>query len=398
MRKVISLALEEVGYAEKETNANLDNEVENAGDSNYTKYARDLDAIEGFYNGRKQGQPWCATFVDWLFVQAYGVEKAKAMTFHSELGARCDYAANAYRAAGRWYSTPEVGDEIFFKSASYTHAHTGIVVEVTPSEVITVEGNTRPTQGVVYNGGEVCKKSYALDYHNIIGYGRPNYESEESMVQKRVYLSPSDQVANTYAWGNTNEAIQCGYIAEASRRALERSGVLVMVGQYKSMEVRCKESDDFKADLYAPIHTNAFNKKVMGTRIFSYDTVGKGWQYAQEVFKALAPLTPGTSENVKAAPQLYEVKTPKAPTVYTEVEFHDTVEGAKWIVEHTIDIGEKHAEGICNALGVKFVPVQSADTGEDVVSREEYNALYASTDALITRLKNAIEIFEKGKE
>lgn len=222
------------------------------------------------------------------------------------------------------------------------------------------------------------------------------------------YLSPSDQRSNTYGYGGTNEAIQCGYIAEATRRALERSGHKVMVGQYDTMKNRCAASDKFKADVHVPIHTNAFDEKegqpeVMGTRIFSYDTKGKGWQYANEVFKVLAPLTPGKSENVKAAPHLYEVKTPKAPTVYIECEFHDAPEGAKWIIEHTTEIGEAIAEGLCNALGVKFVPVQSPNTGEDVVSRaeyealrEKYNTLQASADAFRTRVANAIEIYEKG--
>lgn len=220
----------------------------------------------------------------------------------------------------------------------------------------------------------------------------------------KVYLSPSNQTANTYSYGNTTEAVQCGYIADACKRALERSGVQVKVGHYDTMENRCKASDAFGADVHVPIHTNAFNGEVMGTRIFSYDTKGTGWKYANAVFKVLAPLTPGKSENVKAAPQLYEVAHPKAPTVYVECEFHDSAEGAKWIIEHTVDIGEAIARGLCNALGVKFVPVKSADTGEDVVSRaeyeellEKYNTLQASADALRTRILNAVETFEKGK-
>lgn len=220
-----------------------------------------------------------------------------------------------------------------------------------------------------------------------------------------VYLSPSNQRSNTYAYGGTTEDVQCGKIAEACRVALERSGVRVKVGQYDTMENRCKESDAFKADAHVPIHTNAFNERVMGTRIFSYDTSGKGWQYANEVFKVLAPITPGMSENVKPAPHLYEVRTPKAPTVYVEVEFHDAAEGARWIIEHTTEIGEAIAEGLCNALGVKFVPTKPANVGEDVVSRAEYeellqkyNTLQASADALRTRILNAVDIFDNGKQ
>ena len=44
-------------------------------------------------------------------------------------------------------------------------------------------------------------------------------------MSKRVYISPSDQTENRYAWGNTNEHVQCQKIAEAEAAALRRSGV-----------------------------------------------------------------------------------------------------------------------------------------------------------------------------
>ena len=46
-------------------------------------------------------------------------------------------------------------------------------------------------------------------------------------MSKRVYISPSDQTENRYAWGNTNEHAQCQRIAEAEAAALRRSGVEV---------------------------------------------------------------------------------------------------------------------------------------------------------------------------
>ena len=44
-------------------------------------------------------------------------------------------------------------------------------------------------------------------------------------MSKKVYISPSDQVSNAYAWDNTNEHVQCQKIAEAEAAALRRSGV-----------------------------------------------------------------------------------------------------------------------------------------------------------------------------
>lgn len=39
-------------------------------------------------------------------------------------------------------------------------------------------------------------------------------------MAKKIFLSPSDQTGNRYAYGNTSEAIQCGKIADALLDAL----------------------------------------------------------------------------------------------------------------------------------------------------------------------------------
>ena len=70
MKKVILIAKNEEGYLEKKSNSQLDSKTANAGSANYTKYWRD---IEPSY----QGQPWCAAFVSWCFMKAFGLEKAK---------------------------------------------------------------------------------------------------------------------------------------------------------------------------------------------------------------------------------------------------------------------------------------------------------------------------------
>ena len=44
-------------------------------------------------------------------------------------------------------------------------------------------------------------------------------------MAKKVFLSPSDQFSNKYAYGNTTEGVQCGKIANYCKAALERSGV-----------------------------------------------------------------------------------------------------------------------------------------------------------------------------
>ena len=89
-------------------------------------------------------------------------------------------------------------------------------------------------------------------------------------MAKRIFLSPSNQTDNTYAYGNTTEAVQCGRMAEAAKAALERCGFEVKVSHLDSMAEKVRQSNAWPADLHIPIHTNAFNGQVTGTRMFYY--------------------------------------------------------------------------------------------------------------------------------
>lgn len=174
-------------------------------------------------------------------------------------------------------------------------------------------------------------------------------------MKHRVFISPSDQTKNTYAYGNTNEAEQCGKVGKALKAALERCDFEVMLVQYETMASKCAKSDAFGAELHVPVHSNGFNGVVAGTRMMSSDLVGNGYKAAKAIFDKLAPITPGTSENISAQPKLYEIRVPKAPTAYVEIDFHDVDYVAKWIIEHTNEIAEAIAEGICDYFNVSYV-------------------------------------------
>lgn len=184
----------------------------------------------------------------------------------------------------------------------------------------------------------------------------------------KIYLSPSDQTANKYAYGGTNEAVQCRRIADALEKALKRCGFAVKNNKTDSMQARVRESNDWGADLHVPLHTNAYNGKVSGTRIFTYDNSGKGYKCAKKVFRFLAPVTPGASENISVDAELYEVKYTAAPCVYIESEFHDVAIVAKWIIEHVEDIAEAICKGICAYFGVKYAAAATAEPTADTCS------------------------------
>lgn len=219
-------------------------------------------------------------------------------------------------------------------------------------------------------------------------------------MAKKIYLSPSDQTTNRYAYGNTTEAVQCRRIADACEVALKRCGFAVKNNQKSSMQSRVAESDSWGADLHVPIHTNAYNGEVSGTRIFCWNKTGAGYKAAKAVYNALAPLTPGGSENVSVYSDLYEIKYPDAPAVYIEVDFHDVPSVAKWIIEHTTEIGEAIAKGICNYFGVKYVEPEQPKTNHIVLG--EYGTIKeadAALGAIYAKLEAAAEaVAEVDKE
>ena len=169
-QKLIDVALGEVGYREKASNAFLDDPQANAGSGNWTKYARDL-AIAGYYNGNKNGYAWCDVFVDWCFYKAFGADEGQRIQCQTgDLGAACVYSAQYYQQQGRYDHTPKPGDQIFFY-VNGSIGHTGIVVEVTGSSISVVEGNS---------SDRVQKLSYDRNSSRIAGYGHPKYESNEA--------------------------------------------------------------------------------------------------------------------------------------------------------------------------------------------------------------------------
>ena len=79
-------------------------------------------------------------------------------------GAGCTYSLQYYRNAGRYFTTPKVGDQIFFGTSVGNSTHTGIVVGV--------------DAGHVYTSDQVARRTYSLYAGTIVGYGRPAYDEE----------------------------------------------------------------------------------------------------------------------------------------------------------------------------------------------------------------------------
>lgn len=181
--KVLKIAEAEVGYLEKSKYAYkkdpsiLYEKTKGAGKDNYTKFNKEMHDL--YPSVMDFPASWCDAFVDWCFQKAYGVSNAKGLLG----GDFNDYtvsSANLYKKKNAWYTTPKVGDQIFFRNSTRI-CHTGLVYKVDDTYVYTIEGNTSSKSGVIANGGAVEKKCYLLTYSKIEGYGRPKYDTAKSI-------------------------------------------------------------------------------------------------------------------------------------------------------------------------------------------------------------------------
>lgn len=238
--KVISIALAEVGYLEKASNSNLDSKTGNAGSANYTKYGRDMHAI--YPSTMDFPAAWCDCFVDWCFYKAYGKTNAMAL-----LGGRFDdYTVNSaqlYKNKGAWYSSPKVGDQIFFRNSSRI-CHTGLVYAVDSKYVYTVEGNTSSGTAVIANGGAVCKKKYALSNSRIAGYGRPKYDTAStSTTTTTTTTSTGAHIPLNYTVG-TKYTVQCTALNIRTKKASQDVSVIpsgtIIGAKTKGESVTCR--------------------------------------------------------------------------------------------------------------------------------------------------------------
>lgn len=134
---------------------------------------------EGWHNATKYGRwfadlwndryfanaSYCAMGLSWL-----ARDKGK----DSLLGyfASCSAWVRAFQAEGRFYSTPKVGDLVF-----YTFSHVELVTKVSTRYIGTIGFNTSSGVGSQRDGDGVYRRTRARN-SLIRGYGRPRYAPE----------------------------------------------------------------------------------------------------------------------------------------------------------------------------------------------------------------------------
>lgn len=232
--QVLEVARSFIGYHEKNGPAELDELTAGAGSGNYTRFARDLDAVRNFYNGPKQGFAWCDVYVDAVMYYASGEDAEKTMYTlcqpERSCGAGCEFSARYYKAAGRWSETPVVGAQVFFSWQEGVVGHTGLVERVENGYIVTIEGNT---------SDQVARRRYPITSPNIYGYGLPRYdEAQEKTLPDvgnavtlkagaGVYFRPEPSMGNdVFCLADAGEARVVAVLDGATRPVLVLMGDL----------------------------------------------------------------------------------------------------------------------------------------------------------------------------
>lgn len=213
-------------------------------------------------------------------------------------------------------------------------------------------------------------------------------------MAKKIYISPSNQEANLYATGGTNEKEQCHKIARACYNYLKTKGFNVKCTYNDNMYERVSESNVFGADIHLAIHTNATAKHNVtgGTQILLYSLTGERKKVGEAVLNRLAPVTPGKSaEKLIEKPSFYEINSAKGITVYCESEFHDTKEGSEFIIKNTKIIGEAIAKGICDYYGISVEDNTKTDENKKTLYTVQVGAFSNKNNAekYVEQLKKA---------
>lgn len=192
-------------YLEKKSNAYLDDFTKNAGDKNYTKFARD---VNNWNQPGCQGQPWCAVYQFWKLVKVFGLTKALQIMgggFYN-----CQSVTRHAKQKGTWHSTPKKGALIIFRNGS----HIGSVNSYDATYVYTNEGNTSSAPGVVANGGACRNKKYKLTDSAIDGYVWIDYGTTEDLKSTETAV----QLSKVPKWvGMVNTASSTSVPGQAKR-------------------------------------------------------------------------------------------------------------------------------------------------------------------------------------
>lgn len=244
----------------------------------------------------------------------------------------------------------------------------------------------------------------------------------------RIFLSPSNQVSNVGAYGDTNECEQCTLIANAAKKYLESNYLcdVYVALQTDHVKTRADYANEQNIDIYIAIHTNAFgDPTVEGTETFYYSNDEPGRKLAEALLASVGDIT-GSKRRAKPNDSLIELNTPTCTRAYIEVDFHSNPQKAQWIKQNTDLIGNTIGKTVAEFAMLQNntnqkIELPNTDEAEDDITRQNEkmiienagyifdvieknnalpndNKLYRVQVGAYSHKKNAVKMAEKLKK
>lgn len=204
----------------------------------------------------------------------------------------------------------------------------------------------------------------------------------------KLYLSPSNQPGNRYVVGNTTEKEQMEAVALLVQKKLEDYIVEVEMADFsKGIELKARATDAKKAgaDFYLALHSNAGGGGTATGAIGIYNADSKiSKKLVEEIVKELDSICPIKSnryvkhlDGMKAfsGSGYGEIRSPKQLGIASciiEVNFHDTVKTAQYIIDNNEEIADAIVRGIVRVFDLKK---KAVDEVKQEIGQVKYNSI-----------------------
>lgn len=185
----------------------------------------------------------------------------------------------------------------------------------------------------------------------------------------KIYLSPSNQPANKYSVGNTNEKAEMEAVAKRVKLIVdeEYECETIMATLYLDIDIngRSKEAKDKGCHIYLAIHSNAGGGgSASGAVAFYHPDSLTGRLLAENVVKelnAICPIKSNRSTPVENGMKAFnnigygEIRNPSKLgliSVLVETDFHDNPKTAQWIIDNKDDIARAYVNALVNTFNI----------------------------------------------
>ena len=233
-------------------------------------------------------------------------------------------------------------------------------------------------------------------------------------MTKKIYLSPSNQPANKYVVGNTNEKVQMEAVAHKVKVILDQEYdcqcIMATLSKSINADGRPKEAKDKGCNIYLALHSNAGGGgKASGAIALYHPQNPSSKNLATNIVRELNSICPVKSNRASSVINgmaafngagYGEVRTPSSfglISVLAETDFHDNPSTSNWIINNKDAIARAYVYALAKTFNIakKQPAVAPQEPAKEPVKQRLFRvqvgayASNANAEAMKAKLKQA---------